>query len=81
MTGIGGVAMGSLAGMFAKRGYRVSGSDENLYPPMSDRLREWGIPVFEGYAAANVGDPDLVVIGNAVGRGNPEVEHVLNARL
>jgi len=81
MIGVCGVAMGSLAGMLKARGYSVTGSDEHVYPPMSDMLGGWGIPVIQGYDPAHVGTPDLVVIGNAVSRGNPEAEHVLNARI
>ncbi|TFH41351.1 MAG: UDP-N-acetylmuramate--alanine ligase, partial [Chrysiogenales bacterium] len=81
MIGICGIAMGALARMFRERGAAVSGSDRNIYPPMSDILREGGITLHEGFDPSRIGDPDLVVIGNAVSRGNPEVEHVLNARL
>ncbi len=77
--GICGVAMGTLAGMMKQSGYEVTGSDEHIYPPMSDMLRGWSIPVRSGYSADNIGSPDLVVIGNAISRGNPEAEHVLNA--
>ncbi len=78
MIGICGVAMGSLAGMLKERGYSVSGSDQHVYPPMSDMLAAWGINVLGGFDAAHVGSPDLVIVGNAVSRGNPEAEHVLN---
>jgi UDP-N-acetylmuramate: L-alanyl-gamma-D-glutamyl-meso-diaminopimelate ligase len=81
MIGICGIAMGTLASMFQDRGYAVSGSDHNMYPPMSDVLRKRGILLNEGFSAGNISDPDLVVIGNAISRGNPEVEHVLNARI
>jgi UDP-N-acetylmuramate: L-alanyl-gamma-D-glutamyl-meso-diaminopimelate ligase len=81
MIGICGVAMGSLAGMLKEKGYRVSGSDLHIYPPMSVMLEKWGIEVREGYRAEHVGSPDLVIVGNAVSRGNAEVEHVLNSRI
>lgn len=81
LIGICGVAMGSLAGMLKDLGYDVSGSDEHVYPPMSDKLRDWDIPVFEGFSADNIVTPDLVIIGNAVSRGNPEAEYVLNNRI
>jgi UDP-N-acetylmuramate: L-alanyl-gamma-D-glutamyl-meso-diaminopimelate ligase len=81
MIGICGIAMGTLASMFQERGYAVSGSDQNIYPPMSDVLRKRGILLHEGFSAGNISAPDLVVIGNAISRGNPEAEHVLNARI
>lgn len=74
--------MASLAGLLQLRGHRITGSDKAAYPPMSDLLRELGIPVMEPYAEANlVPAPDLVVIGNALSRGNPEVERVLDERI
>ena len=77
-----GTAMGSLAGMLKRRGYRVSGSDRNVYPPLSDFLRSEGIRLFEGFDPAHLEPaPDLVVVGNAVSRGNPELEAVLDAGL
>jgi UDP-N-acetylmuramate: L-alanyl-gamma-D-glutamyl-meso-diaminopimelate ligase len=73
VTGIGGTAMGTFAALLKAAGYGVRGSDQNVYPPMSDKLREWGIPYVEGYAAANLEPrPDLVVIGNAIRASNPE---------
>ncbi len=80
--GIGGTAMASVASALSRRGIHVSGSDEQLYPPMSEYLREAGIPAHEGFDAVHLEPvPDLVVIGNAISRGNPEVEDVLNRRL
>ena len=74
--------MASLAGLLQLRGHRITGSDKAAYPPMSDLLRELGIPILEPYAEANLDPaPDLVVIGNALSRGNPEVERVLDARI
>jgi UDP-N-acetylmuramate: L-alanyl-gamma-D-glutamyl-meso-diaminopimelate ligase len=75
-----GVAMAALAGMLQRRGFEVSGSDDNVYPPMSTLLERWGIPVRQGYRAENLGDrPDLVVVGNTVSRGNPEVLALLGS--
>ncbi len=69
--------MGSLAGLLKGAGYQVSGSDAHTYPPMSDQLREQGIELIEGYSADNVPpDADLVIIGNAISKGHPEVEAV-----
>jgi UDP-N-acetylmuramate: L-alanyl-gamma-D-glutamyl-meso-diaminopimelate ligase len=71
--------MGGLALIARELGYQVSGSDQNVYPPMSTQLEEQGIHLMEGYKAENLaGKPDLVIIGNAISRGNPEVEAVLN---
>ncbi|NBP72522.1 MAG: UDP-N-acetylmuramate:L-alanyl-gamma-D-glutamyl-meso-diaminopimelate ligase, partial [Alphaproteobacteria bacterium] len=65
-----------------ERGFVVSGSDENVYPPMSTFLEERGIAIAQGYRAENLaGRPDLVVIGNAITRGNEEAESVLERRL
>jgi UDP-N-acetylmuramate: L-alanyl-gamma-D-glutamyl-meso-diaminopimelate ligase len=74
--------MGSVAAALAERGFRVTGSDENVYPPMSSFLEERGIAPNAGYRAENIPkDVDVVVIGNAMKRGNPEVEAVLNRKL
>ena len=83
LIGICGTAMASLAGMLQARGHRVTGSDENVYPPMSTMLEVLGIPVMQGYSPAHLPEPapDCVVIGNALSRGNPEVEETLNRRL
>src|SRR3954463_2904451 len=82
LIGICGTAMASLAGLLQLRGDRITGSDKAAYPPMSDLLRELGIPVYEPYAEANLDPaPELVVIGNALSRGNPEVERVLDQRI
>lgn len=82
LIGIGGAAMTPLAGMLNERGYRVTGSDSGVYPPASDLLRSWAIPWREGFSEENLKPlPDLVVIGNAVSRGNPEVEFVLDQRI
>jgi UDP-N-acetylmuramate: L-alanyl-gamma-D-glutamyl-meso-diaminopimelate ligase len=81
LVGICGTAMASLAGMLKAKGIHVSGSDSDVYPPMSDYLDRLGIRVYNGYSSDNLLDakPDLVVIGNAVSRGNPEVESVLDS--
>jgi UDP-N-acetylmuramate: L-alanyl-gamma-D-glutamyl-meso-diaminopimelate ligase len=78
LTGICGTAMASLAGLLQLEGHRISGS----YPPMSDLLHALGIPILEPYSESNLDPPpDLVVIGNALSRGNPEVERVLDERM
>jgi UDP-N-acetylmuramate: L-alanyl-gamma-D-glutamyl-meso-diaminopimelate ligase len=82
LSGICGTAMASLAGLLQLQGHRITGSDKAAYPPMSDMLRALGIPVMEPYAETNLTPaPDLVVIGNALSRGNPEVERVLDERI
>jgi UDP-N-acetylmuramate: L-alanyl-gamma-D-glutamyl-meso-diaminopimelate ligase len=74
--------MASLAGLLQLHGHRITGSDSAAYPPMSDLLRSLGIPILEPYAESNLSPtPDLVVIGNALSRGNPEVERVLDQRI
>ena len=70
--------MSALAGMLKKKGFNVTGSDLNVYPPISEMLSECGINVNIGYKQDNVVNADLVIIGNAVSRGNVEVEYVLN---
>ena len=81
LTGICGTAMASLAGMLQAKGYVVEGSDSDVYPPMSDFLEKLRIPVYKGYKAENLiaSKPDVVVIGNALSRGNPEVEYTLDS--
>jgi UDP-N-acetylmuramate: L-alanyl-gamma-D-glutamyl-meso-diaminopimelate ligase len=82
LIGICGTAMASLAGMLQARGHRVTGSDENVYPPMSTMLEHLGIPLMRGYRPEHLEPaPDCVVIGNALSRGNAEVEETLNRRL
>jgi len=82
LIGVCGTAMASLAGMLRAQGHRVTGSDVAAYPPMSDQLREMGIAIMEPYAASNLNQtPDLVVVGNAISRGNPELERVLDERI
>jgi len=82
LSGVCGTAMASLAGLLQLQGHRITGSDKAAYPPMSDLLRSLGIPILEPYSESNLDPaPDLVVIGNALSRGNPEVEHVLDGRV
>jgi UDP-N-acetylmuramate: L-alanyl-gamma-D-glutamyl-meso-diaminopimelate ligase len=82
LIGICGTAMASLAGMLQARGHRVSGSDENVYPPMDKMLESLGIQIMRGYRPENLSPaPDCVVVGNAIPRGNPEVEETLRRRL
>ena len=82
LVGICGTAMASLAGMLQQKGFRVSGSDRNVYPPMSTFLQDRGIPILEGFSESHLSPrPDLVVIGNAVSRGNPEVEATLDEKI
>jgi UDP-N-acetylmuramate: L-alanyl-gamma-D-glutamyl-meso-diaminopimelate ligase len=81
LSAICGTAMASLAGLLRERGHEVTGSDQDVYPPMSTQLEALGIPIRSPYAEENVpADADLVVIGNALSRGNPEVEAVLDRR-
>ncbi|HEX3571397.1 MAG TPA: UDP-N-acetylmuramate:L-alanyl-gamma-D-glutamyl-meso-diaminopimelate ligase [Acidobacteriaceae bacterium] len=82
LIGICGTAMASLAGMLQAQGHRVTGSDAAAYPPMSDLLASMQIPVHQPYAEANLMPrPDLVIVGNAISRGNVELEHVLDTRI
>lgn len=82
LIGICGTAMASLAGMLQARGALVTGSDENVYPPMSTMLESLGIRIMHGYAAAHLTPtPDCVVVGNAIPRGNLELEETLNRKL
>jgi UDP-N-acetylmuramate: L-alanyl-gamma-D-glutamyl-meso-diaminopimelate ligase len=82
LIGICGSAMASLAGMLQTKGFRVTGSDAAAYPPMSDLLDGLGIPIMEPYAEGNVPPKtDLVIVGNAISRGNVELEYVLDQRI
>ena len=68
--------------MLSEKGYRVTGSDAHIYPPMSTYLRKIGIELFEGFAPENLQTrPDLIVVGNAISRGNPELEAALDAAI
>jgi UDP-N-acetylmuramate: L-alanyl-gamma-D-glutamyl-meso-diaminopimelate ligase len=81
-TGICGTAMGAVAAAMQERGYTVTGSDANVYPPMSDFLRSRGIRITEGFHEENIpADTDVIVIGNAISRGNPEAEAALDRKL
>ena len=81
-TGICGTAMGAVAAAMKQRGFTVTGSDANVYPPMSDFLRGQGITLTEGYREENIpADTDVVIIGNAISRGNPEAEATLDRKL
>ncbi len=82
LIGICGTAMASLAGLLMAKGHRVTGSDEGVYPPMSTFLDQLGVTVYQGYRAEHLQPhPDIVVVGNALSRGNPEIEYTLNAKL
>ena len=82
LIGICGTAMASLAGMLQKKGFQITGSDQNVYPPMSTFLQNLGISVFQGFSESHLEPrPDLVVIGNVVSRGNPEAELTLNEKI
>ncbi|MDQ7091844.1 MAG: UDP-N-acetylmuramate:L-alanyl-gamma-D-glutamyl-meso-diaminopimelate ligase [Methylococcales bacterium] len=82
ILGICGTFMGGLALIARELGHQVSGSDENVYPPMSTQLEEQGVSLIQGYQASNLDiEPDLIIIGNALSRGNAEVEAVLNKNL
>ncbi len=82
LIGICGTAMASLAGLLRARGYEVRGSDTAAYPPMSTQLAEMGVAVAQPYAAGNLDPrPDLVIVGNAISRGNVELERVLNEHI
>ncbi|HET9364279.1 MAG TPA: Mur ligase domain-containing protein, partial [Candidatus Angelobacter sp.] len=74
--------MASLAGFLKQRGFKVTGSDAAAYPPMSDFLASISIPILQPYSEANLKPrPDMVIVGNAISRGNPELEYVLEERI
>jgi UDP-N-acetylmuramate: L-alanyl-gamma-D-glutamyl-meso-diaminopimelate ligase len=82
ILGICGTFMGGIAAIAKELGHKVTGSDSNVYPPMSTQLESLGIELFEGYDAKQFKDePDIVVIGNALSRGNEAVEYVLDRNL
>jgi UDP-N-acetylmuramate: L-alanyl-gamma-D-glutamyl-meso-diaminopimelate ligase len=82
LIGVCGTAMATLAAMLKRKGFDVRGSDQDVYPPMSDFLASEGIPAFAGYAAEHITpDLSLVIIGNAISRGNPELEEVLDRKV
>src|SRR5262249_13228085 len=81
LIGICGTAMATLAAMLKRKGCDVRGSDQNVYPPMSEFLEAEQIPTFSGYRAEHITtDLDLVIVGNAISRGNPELEQVLDCK-
>ncbi|MCD4783377.1 MAG: UDP-N-acetylmuramate--L-alanine ligase [Candidatus Eremiobacteraeota bacterium] len=82
LIAICGTAMGALAGMLKKKGFRITGSDEGVYPPMSDYLRDLGIEVMEGFRSENLDvNPDLVIVGNTVKRINPEAQEMVRRNI
>ncbi len=82
ILGICGTFMGGIAALARELGFEVTGSDANVYPPMSEQLRALGITLMEGYTAKHLQPaPDLVIVGNALTRGNPAIEYMLDARL
>src|SRR5512134_2726348 len=82
LIGICGTAMATLAAMLKAKGHDVRGSDQNVYPPMSDFLVQQGITLLDGYHAEHItSEIDLVVVGNAISRGNPELEEVLDRKI
>jgi UDP-N-acetylmuramate: L-alanyl-gamma-D-glutamyl-meso-diaminopimelate ligase len=82
LIGVCGTAMATLAALLKSRGHDVRGSDQNVYPPMSDFLQQQGITTLQGYSPAHISaDIDLVVVGNAISRGNPELEEVLDRKI
>ena len=86
ILGICGTFMGSLAVLAKQLGYSVTGSDQNVYPPMSTQLEEQGITLSQGYdpahfAGPEADSPDMIVIGNTCSRGNPAVEYILENNL
>ena len=82
LIGVCGTAMATVAALLKSRGHDVRGSDQNIYPPMSDFLQQEGIRTFIGYEEAHItSDIDLVVVGNAISRGNPELEAVLERKV
>src|SRR5258708_34174289 len=82
LIGLCGTAMATLAAMLKSKGFDVRGSDQNVYPPMSDFLEEQHITTLQGYKAEHItADLDLVIVGNAISRGNPELEEVLDRKI
>jgi UDP-N-acetylmuramate: L-alanyl-gamma-D-glutamyl-meso-diaminopimelate ligase len=82
IIGVCGTFMGGIAKLAKELGFHVQGSDQNTYPPMSTQLESLGIDLFNGYNESNITDDiDIVIIGNTISRGNPELEHVLNNKI
>ena len=80
ILGICGTFMGGLALLGKEEGLEISGCDANIYPPMSDHLRDLGIEIIEGYDASKLPDADYYVIGNSISRGNPALEYLLSKK-
>ncbi|NCN41200.1 UDP-N-acetylmuramate:L-alanyl-gamma-D-glutamyl-meso-diaminopimelate ligase, partial [bacterium] len=78
--GICGTAMASLAGIFKEMGFKVAGSDQNVYPPMSTMLKDLNIPIYDGFNENNIKDfkPDFVIVGNVISKPNPEAVYLLS---
>jgi UDP-N-acetylmuramate: L-alanyl-gamma-D-glutamyl-meso-diaminopimelate ligase len=83
ILGICGTFMGSIARLATQCGFTVTGSDAHIYPPMSDQIKTLGIPLHEGYDAQTIKQhsPDCIIVGNALSRGNPAIEYILNHRV
>ncbi|MCC6138045.1 MAG: UDP-N-acetylmuramate:L-alanyl-gamma-D-glutamyl-meso-diaminopimelate ligase [Bdellovibrionaceae bacterium] len=82
LIGICGTAMASLAGLFKDKGFKVTGSDTNFYPPMSLQLEKLQIPLFRSYSEKNLFEkPDLVIVGNVISKGNPEAEEAFRLKI
>ena len=81
ILGICGTFMGGLAQILIEKGHQVSGSDHQFYPPMSDQLNALGVEMIQGYDIANMPGADLFIVGNALSRGNPSIEHILDKKL
>jgi UDP-N-acetylmuramate: L-alanyl-gamma-D-glutamyl-meso-diaminopimelate ligase len=82
LIGVCGTAMATLAALLKRKGHDVRGSDQNVYPPMSDFLAQQGITTLQGYQARHItAEIDMVVVGNAISRGNPELEEVLDRKI
>ena len=82
LIGVCGTAMATLAAMLKKKGLEVTGSDQEVYPPMSDFLAAEGIPVLNGYSKEHISsDLDVAIVGNAISRGNPELEEILDRKI
>src|SRR5262249_43185949 len=82
LIGVCGTAMATLAALLKQKGFDVRGSDQDVYPPMSDFLAAEGIHALSGYRAEHItSDLDLVIVGNAISRGNPELEEVLDRKI
>ena len=82
LTAICGMGMGAFAGLLKEAGYKVTGSDQNVYPPMSDKLRDMGIELMSPYSPDNVkSNPDMVIVGNAIKKDNPEILAVMEKNI